>query len=109
MTRFKEQTQIEDAETNYRFYMLFVMYYKFNEWKKSIDTDALFTGFSWHRNMTVTDKQLKYEWQFYLNKLITQKGRDKELYEKLKGIELPEPHPLFDVIEGEIEKWEKIK
>jgi len=59
--------------------------------------------------MTVTEGQLKYEWQHYLNKLKTQKGRDKKLYEELKSIEMPEAHSIFSVIEGDIESWERIK
>lgn len=56
--------------------------------------------------LTVTDKQLRYEWQHYLGKI---KKRSPNLYKKMMHITQPEPHPLFKVVKGEIEPWEKIK
>jgi hypothetical protein len=56
--------------------------------------------------MTVTKGQLVYEWNHYLNKL---KKRNPTKYAELRGILIPEPHPIFRVIDGDIESWEKVK
>jgi hypothetical protein len=55
--------------------------------------------------ITVTKGQLLYEWEHLLFKL---KNRDAHRYQALKSIKLPELHPLFKLIEGEIEDWEII-
>jgi hypothetical protein len=51
----------------------------------------------------VTRRQIDYEWQHLLAKL---HSRDLERYFRLFDSDAPEPHPLFIVIEGDIEKWE---
>jgi hypothetical protein len=48
--------------------------------------------------------QLLYEWQHLKEKL---KVRDPARYHSLLKIEKPEPHPLFNIIQGEIEPWER--
>ena len=53
--------------------------------------------------ITVTKGQLLYEWEHLLFKL---KNRDALRYHALKSIKLPELHPLFQLIEGDIEDWE---
>lgn len=55
--------------------------------------------------LTVTRGQLDYETEHLLNKL---KTRDELKYKELTEIDIPEPHPLFIVVEGEIEAWEII-
>jgi hypothetical protein len=57
------------------------------------------------KQLTVTDKQLKYELQHLKKKL---KIRDKEKYKQLLKIKNPKPNPLFKVKKGPIEDWEKI-
>ncbi len=54
--------------------------------------------------LTVTAGQLDYEWNHLLNKL---KNRDKIRYEELIVKNEFEPHPLFEVVEGTIEEWER--
>jgi len=56
--------------------------------------------------LNVTNKQIKYERNHLMNKL---KIRDKEKYLNLKNILIVEPHPIFDIIDGEIESWEIVK
>ncbi|MGB9638962.1 MAG: pyrimidine dimer DNA glycosylase/endonuclease V [Nanopusillaceae archaeon] len=56
--------------------------------------------------LPVTEGQIKYEFNHLLNKL---KIRDPKKYEEIKDIENIEPHPLFYIINGDIEPWEKIK
>jgi len=53
--------------------------------------------------LSVTKGQLEYEWQHFLSKI---KTRDPKRYEQLAQIESPEPHPIFEVIQGDIEAWE---
>ncbi len=55
--------------------------------------------------MPVTDKQLAYEFAHLLNKL---KVRDEPRFEELKSLSEIEPHPMFQVVEGEIESWEVV-
>lgn len=54
--------------------------------------------------MYVTEGQLAYEWEHLLKKI---KYRDSVFYDIIKN-EAPIPHPIFSVIKGEIEKWEKV-
>jgi hypothetical protein len=56
--------------------------------------------------LTVTDGQLKYELAHLRQKL---KLRDHEKYKLLRKIEAIEPHPLFEVVAGEVEDWEIIE
>lgn len=56
--------------------------------------------------LTVTIGQLKYEAAHFLKKL---KKRDPARYIEFSGEKKIEPHPLFSVIEGEIEPWEIIQ
>jgi hypothetical protein len=54
-------------------------------------------------NLTVTRRQLEYESQHLLKKL---KTRDIERYLRLIKETNIESHPLFKIIDGEIEEWE---
>ena len=54
----------------------------------------------------VTVKQLKFERSHLLGKL---KSRDKSKYNDLLFQTEIQPHPLFEIVEGEIEEWEIIK
>lgn len=55
--------------------------------------------------ITITDGQLAYELDHLKNKL---KQRDPALYQKIVDLAKPEPHPLFKVIAGGIEPWERL-
>ena len=60
----------------------------------------------WHfkrKKLTVTTKQLAFETNHLLKKL---KQRDSEKYRDLKSKENLVTHPLFCLVEGEIESWE---
>ena len=37
------------------------------------------------------------------------KKRDTEKYKEVKSLKNLKPHPLFKIITGEIERWEKIQ
>jgi hypothetical protein len=55
--------------------------------------------------LPVTDSQIKFEWIHFLKKI---KVRDPFLYQKLFKIDIPSPHPIFKLTNGDIEPWEKI-
>jgi len=55
--------------------------------------------------LTVTDRQIEFEMQHLLKKLET---RDPVRFEKLSHISKIDAHPLFRIIEGDTEDWEKI-
>jgi hypothetical protein len=57
-----------------------------------------------HLQLTVNKGQLYYEFNHLLIKL---EIRNHKLYEKLKEISLIESHPIFKVVEGDIEKRER--
>lgn len=52
----------------------------------------------------VTDGQMLYELKHLKRKL---KVRDLKRYNSLKKINFPDPNPIFEVIEGNIEPWER--
>ncbi len=56
--------------------------------------------------ITVTEGQLRYELAHLKSKLVE---RDYDQFLRLKSITLPRPNPIFKVIQGTIEPWEKIK
>jgi hypothetical protein len=53
--------------------------------------------------LSVTKGQLQYESVHFLGKI---KRRDPKKYSALKNLLSFEPHPLFKIIDGEIENWE---
>ena len=57
------------------------------------------------QKLTVTEGQLEYELEHLRNKLCK---RDLERYERIAAIDQPMPHPLFEVVPGEIETWERV-
>jgi hypothetical protein len=69
--------------------------YHFSKNKFNIDHEPV--------TLTVTLKQIEYETLHLLKKL---KTRDVERYDRLLNESNIEPHPLFKIIDGEIEEWE---
>lgn len=55
-------------------------------------------------NIPITQGQLAYEWQHLLNKL---QQRNPELWARWCEVTVPEVHPLFTIVAGDIEGWEK--
>jgi hypothetical protein len=53
-----------------------------------------------------TDGQLLYEWLHLKRKL---RERDYQKYLSLKSIGKPKPNPLFKIIHGSAQDWERIK
>ena len=54
--------------------------------------------------MFVTRGQLEQEWAHLKAKL---RIRDPEWADRLEKVASPEPHPLFQVVPGGVEAWEK--
>jgi hypothetical protein len=54
--------------------------------------------------MKVTRGQLRYELDHLRAKL---RIRNPDLYESIKGLKDPRPHPLFEGVAGKIEAWER--
>jgi len=101
LTRFKNH-----PKRYYQIYMILICNIKYNQWMNQLNDDIIINGNDCFDHMTVTRGQLEYEWKHYLNKL---QSRNPTLYGRLKGIVTPEPHPIFKVIPGSIESWEKVK
>lgn len=57
------------------------------------------------QKITVTDGQVRYEFDHLLRKL---EIRDTEGFHKLKNLKQIETAKMFEIIQGEIEKWEII-
>ena len=55
--------------------------------------------------MAVTRGQVEFEWTHLLAKL---QVRSVPVYEKNKSIMRPDVHPIFTVVEGGIEAWERV-
>jgi hypothetical protein len=81
---------------------------------KAIHAEAEYRGYSFDKSkikpvkkqitITVTSGQLEYEWAHLMAKL---KLRSPALYWRWREIEMPNPHPLFEVRVGEVESWER--
>ena len=54
----------------------------------------------------VSRRQIQYEWQHLQGKL---NERDPEWLTKLGKLRRISPHPMFVVVPGEIEPWEKLR
>lgn len=89
---------------------------RINEYLTHIYIEAANRSFSFDRkkigafseslSLEVTDKQINYEYAHLLKKL---EIRDPIQYKLVSSKRNIEPHPLFKLIPGEIEKWEVVK
>lgn len=70
--------------------------YNFNASKIGVDKNP--------QAIRVTSGQIAFEKQHLRGKL---KKRSQTDFERLVGEEKPDPHPLFRIVEGEIENWER--
>ena len=52
-----------------------------------------------------TRGQLLYEWAHLIRKL---RVRDARRHAELQSVAEPEPHPLFEIVEGGVEDWEVV-
>lgn len=51
-----------------------------------------------------TDGQLLYEWQHLKRKL---QVRSPAKYAEIIAVKIPQPHPIFKIITGDVRSWEK--
>lgn len=80
-----------------------------------IAKEALYRGYSFDLSkidskrmrgrIQVTRGQLMHEWEHLREKL---SKRDPQKLAAIQNILAPEPHPLFAVTEGDVERWEKM-
>ena len=54
--------------------------------------------------LEVTRGQLEFEWHHLMTKL---RRRDPERRALLETVKMPQPHPLFRVVRGDVAQWEK--
>ena len=54
--------------------------------------------------LEVTDGQMLYEFKHLKRKL---KVRDPERYKLLMNLDFPSPNPVFKVVNGDVESWER--
>lgn len=100
LQRFRESANAENLINKYLEYTYdeaVVRGYSFNKDK--------FTLSNISEKITVNSKQLEYEFEHLLRKV---KIRDKAKYNELIKVSQFEPHPIFKVVDGEIENWEII-
>lgn len=57
-----------------------------------------------HGTIPETSGQLAYEWKHLKAKLRT---RAPERARDFRGMDLPEPHPLFRIVPGDVQDWER--
>ena len=69
------------------------------------DKDKIYSA-SFEGQIPCTRGQLAYEWNHLREKL---RQRDTRRYHEIKELQEPEPHPLFHIVEGDVEDWEIIK
>lgn len=102
LLRFKEQENPTQSLANYLHYVCDeadIRGYNFNR-------DKICHKFQEsYKKLPVTEGQITYEWQHFLNKI---KTRDPERYVSLLVLEIVEPNAIFTIIEGYIEPWEVV-
>jgi hypothetical protein len=56
--------------------------------------------------IVTTDGQLQYEWSWLLDKL---QRRSPLIHRRLLEVSVPAAHPLFRVVSGPVEEWERVQ
>jgi len=85
-----------------------------NSYLRAVAMEADERGYSFDRRkigpvrrvvvLSATRGQLAYEWQHLLRKL---RARSPLLYARCRRDPCPEPHPLFEIVDGAVEHWER--
>jgi hypothetical protein len=101
LDRFKNSVNASDCIDHY----LTIVYFEALERGYNFDKGKINWDFK-PCKMTVTSGQLDYEKLHLLKKL---EIRDKKKYFELAKISFCDSHPIFEVQNGGIEKWEVIK
>ena len=85
-----------------------------NAYLAAVLSEAEARGYSFNRKkvgpvrgrvrISSTAGQVGYEWQHLMRKL---RARNPILYRKWRRAGTPEPHPIFKVVSGPVEDWER--
>ncbi|MDH4172742.1 MAG: pyrimidine dimer DNA glycosylase/endonuclease V [Betaproteobacteria bacterium] len=85
-----------------------------NAYLGSVLAEAESRGFAFNRRkvgpvrrnprIECTVGQLHYEWHHLMRKL---KTRSPSLHRRWRRVDSPEPHPLFRIMRGAVESWER--
>lgn len=85
-----------------------------NTYLRAVTSEAERRGYSFDRQkigpgrrgiaLSATRGQIDYEWRHLLRKL---RVRSPGLYAQLRRGAGPEPHPLFEIVQGGVESWER--
>ena len=85
------------------------------EYLRRVHLESMERGYSFasdkiHRSrhsglIAVTRGQIEYEWEHLLRKL---EIRDPQWKARLKHVKRPVAHPLFRIVHGEVESWERV-
>lgn len=98
LNRFKNAKQPLDAINHY----LSEVYLEAKARNYNFDREKIDWNFK-KSKITVTNGQMKYEIAHLLHKL---ENRDMDKYLASQSIAVFEPHPIFEVLQGDIEDWE---
>lgn len=101
LIRFRQQTSPGAAVTHY----LRAIYDEAVQRGYHFDVSRLGGKTSFAEKIFVTSKQIEYEFGHLKRKL---QRRDSSRFEKIQQVLQVEPHPLFKVVEGKVESWEKV-
>lgn len=97
----------------YRFKVLSNPVWAINQYLSDVLDEAKSRGYNFDESkvdqnfqpihLDVTEGQMQYEWQHLLRKLET---RDPSRFIEIANLRSSRPHPLFNVVAGEIADWE---
>lgn len=65
---------------------------------------SLIHRYRMRKSIPETYGQLLFEWNHFLSKI---RKRSPDTFARIQGITEPEPHPLFEIVPGEVQDWEK--
>lgn len=100
LIRFKKSKYPLDLINQY----LAEVYHEAKQRNFSFDKEKINWNFKKY-NLLVTRGQVNYELEHLFNKL---KERDQIKYKELKSKSTFDVHPIFEVVDGEIEEWEVV-
>ncbi len=85
-----------------------------NTYLRVVHEESLRRGYSFDRSklargdgearIRATSGQVAHEWRHLMRKL---RGRSPSEYRRWRRVDSPECHPMFDIVEGPIERWER--
>jgi hypothetical protein len=89
--------------------------YAINAYLAAIHSEAVARGYAFNERkigplrlvplIPATTEQVSYEWRHLLQKLA---ARSRPLHQRWRSIAVPQCHPLFTPVSGQIEAWERI-